>query len=88
MSGTSKANQRQSTRRKGYYASQKDRTEVNKAVTFGRHVGKHILTDKSALSRLANVPPIILSRAAERAAMAGGIRTKQALLIAGKMAAK
>lgn len=42
MAGSmSKANQRQSNKRKGYYASQPDRTKVNKVVKMARHVARY-----------------------------------------------
>ncbi len=37
MDGTSKQNQRRSTRRKGYYATLVDRVKINKLITHAQH---------------------------------------------------
>lgn len=62
MAGSmSKAHQRQSGKHKKYYEMQKDVTPVNKAVKMARHAVK--FNDKSTLSRLAQLPKLILDKA-------------------------
>lgn len=61
--GMSKANQRQSGRRKGYYQAQRDKTVVNKIITWARHVVN--FNDTRSLDRLKQKAKIELSRAAK-----------------------
>jgi len=58
-----KANQRQSSRHKGYYTSQFDRTRVNKLITTARHIVR--FNDTRALDRLKQKPAIDKARAAK-----------------------
>lgn len=62
MSGTCKANQRQSRKRAGYYQSQRDKTVINKIVTWARHVVRS--GDRRSRDGLKQKPKIELSRAA------------------------
>lgn len=61
MSGTSKANQRQSKKHEAFYKQQKDKTPVNKVIKVLRHVTD--FNDKKTLDRLRQTPQIDLKRA-------------------------
>ncbi len=85
MSGASKANQRQSTRRKGYYASQFDRTTMNKLITHAGHVVRSMtedtIKDQRSWSHLRLKPKIDLHRASM---YAESPRVKRLLQLASK----
>ena len=67
MAGSmSRANARQSAKRKGYYKSQAEKTVVNKLITMARHIVR--FNDTKALDRLKQRNPIDKSRASKIAA--------------------
>lgn len=71
MAGTSKANQRQSNRRKGYYTNLYDRVKINKLITHARHVVNSVrdgvVHDKRSWDHLKLKPKIDLDRASRHA---------------------
>ena len=67
MAGSmSRANAKQSAKRKGYYKSQFDKTPVNKLITMARHIVR--FNDTKALDRLKQRPAVDKSRASKIAA--------------------
>lgn len=61
MAAMSRANARQSNKHKVYYQRQYDVTPVNKAIKMARHWIR--FRDKSVMSKLKALPPLILKAA-------------------------
>lgn len=61
MSGTSKANQRQSRHRKPRYQAQKDKTPINKIIAMVRHIAN--FGDRRMMDKLKQMPAIDRKRA-------------------------
>ena len=64
MAAMNKANARQSSRRKGYYASQRDVTPVNKAIKVARHIARY--GDVKQKNVLRKLPKLTLDHAARK----------------------
>lgn len=73
-----KAKDRQSRKRAGYYERQRDKTVVNKLITWARHIVR--FNDRPSLDRLRQQTKVNLSRAAR---IAESPRVKALLVSAG-----
>ena len=74
MAAMNKANARQSSRRNGYYASQRDVTPVNKAIKVARHIARYgDVKQKDVLRKLSKLTLDHAARKLHARQVAGGM---------------